>query len=132
VATWLSADLIAVFLTFADRLNRIRRELKNRHDPTLRCEMLGLGEMKLVDGQDYSELIVVTLLYFMLVRTPISYHHLPPLITMTACCAGCALRQRRARAALAGCAAACCCVLASPEFEAGQPMSVACVCRASC
>ena len=39
--------------------------------------MLGLGEMKLVDGQDYSELIVVTLLYFMLVRTPISYHHLP-------------------------------------------------------
>ena len=60
--------------------------------------MLGLGEMKLVDGQDYSELIVVTLLYFMLVRTPISYHHLPPLLhhQQTA-----VHFQRRARAPLA-------------------------------
>eukprot|EP01046_Picozoa_sp_COSAG06_P026842 COSAG06_NODE_2332_length_7060_cov_3.337259_4_plen_91_part_00 len=67
-----------------------------------RCEMLGLGEMKLVDGQDYSELIVVTLLYFMLVRMPISYHRLPPRHHQQT-----AVHCPRGRR----CVAACCCVL---------------------
>ena len=55
--------------------------------------MLGVMEMKVVDGQDYSGVILITLLYFLLVRLRCA----PPKATRSQCVSRLASRLTAAR-----------------------------------